>query len=204
MIFKSKITKLYVCAACALIVSIILSMCKFELGCEQLRANCLRMHILANSDSPQDQQLKLKVRDEVLKQTGNIFENADSIDSAKKSAQNNIQKIQNIAQSVCDKNGAGYNVTATVKKEYFPTRSYKNFTLPAGEYEAVRILIGEHKGHNWWCCMYPSVCVGSCKSPSEKTVGKEGKKISSNGKKYKVKFKMIELLQKVKRKKTSK
>lgn len=197
---KSTLKRIYVSLAAGFLCAAAVGMARFDAACDGLRANCLRMHILANSDSPADQQLKLKVRDAVLSQSRTLFENAGGQKEALAIARDNIDSITKTAQKVCDRANSGYKVTATVKKEYFETREYENFTLPAGEYEAVRILIGKAQGKNWWCVMYPAVCVGSssAKKNIKAAAGKNAAKVASGKGQYKIKFKIVEMYEGVK------
>lgn len=145
--------------AVGLIISVILSgFSVFAKDMENVRSNVLRLHILANSDSEYDQNLKLLVRDAVLEETGDIFENLKSVDEAKKSAEKNLDRIKRISERVISENGQSYAVSVYICNMYFETRVYENFTLPAGYYDAVRIEIGKAEGKNWWCVMFPPLC----------------------------------------------
>ncbi len=124
--------------------------------CEQVQgeisSGVLRLHIIANSDSEYDQRIKLMVRDEIIKNQKNIF---PEITKGELTAVQK-EKIITIAESVTE--GAGYGATVERGRFYFPTKKYENITLPAGEYDALRIVLGEGKGQNWWCVMYPPLC----------------------------------------------
>ena len=116
-----------------------------------------RLHILANSDTKADQDLKLLVRDDVL-QACTFFSDCQSVTEAQQAAENNLQRITEIARQRIRQEGYNYQVTARVVREYFNTRVYENVTLPAGYYNALKIEIGAGAGHNWWCVLYPSLC----------------------------------------------
>ena len=118
----------------------------------------IRFHVLANSDSDFDQNLKLKVRDKVLEVVGKKLENSKSIDETRQILENNLDDIQDIAKSEIISNDMSYDVNVYLGNYDFPTKSYGSFTLPAGEYEAVRVVLGEGKGQNWWCVMFPPLC----------------------------------------------
>lgn len=202
---KHKINKkILICAfAMALCCAYTLSLARFDAACEDLRQNVLRMHILANSDSAADQQLKLKVRDKVLEYSKTLFAGAKSQNEALLLAGQNIDKIEKAAQSVCDSEKSGYKVSAKVSCEYFDTRYYENFTLPAGRYKAVRLLIGKAQGENWWCVMYPGVCIGSStKDKFVKAAGKNADRVVKSGKKLKAKFKIVEIIENLKKTKS--
>ena len=116
-----------------------------------LSDNVLRLHVIANSDSDFDQQLKLKVRDKILQRSDSIFSKKSDMSEAKKNIKDNIEEIEKIARSEVAANGCDYPVKVTFGKSDFPTKAYGNVTLPAGTYEALKVEIGEAKGKNWWC-----------------------------------------------------
>lgn len=118
----------------------------------------IRLHVLANSDSPEDQQLKLKVRDAILAYLSPQLEQAGSSDSARSIILNNKDKLVEIAQQVIKENGADYSAQLEMGMFDFPIKSYGDLILPAGKYEAVRILIGAAQGKNWWCVLFPPLC----------------------------------------------
>lgn len=163
-------------------------------GLDNLRENVLRMHILANSDSPQDQSLKLEVRDAILEHSEEIFGKTVSFEDFKNVSAENLEKIQQIAQSVIDEYGFDYKISVEKAKMFFEKRTYGDITMPAGIYNAVRVKIGEAEGHNWWCVMYPPLCIPMA---SEMTDDKEVEKEFFNSreldmikypKKYEVRF----------------
>ena len=180
----------------ATILTIFYTMIPFSAECSSVSNEVFRLHILANSDSDCDQNLKLKVRDAVLDYTKDIYKNADSITNAEKLTDENLQKIADRAKKVVEKNGYNYSVKAQIKEMYFDTRYYGNITMPSGKYKALRITIGKGEGHNWWCVMYPCVCVGAStnyNSLKENTTDKEYS-IMVNGD-YKYQFKIVEIFQ---------
>lgn len=125
---------------------------------ESYRNSLIRFHVIANSDSPEDQQLKLKVRDTIINEMNSKFEKASSLEESKKIILDNLDTIEYIAEEQIKELGKNYNVNVEFGEYNFPTKSYGNFTLPAGEYQAVRVVIGEGKGKNWWCVMFPPLC----------------------------------------------
>ena len=125
---------------------------------ESYKDKLIRFHVLANSDSPMDQELKLKVRDNIIENMNSKFEKSSSIEETREIIKENIENMKTIALNEIHKNGKDYDVDIKLEKSNFPTKSYGKFTLPAGEYEAVRVLIGEAKGQNWWCVMFPPLC----------------------------------------------
>lgn len=191
--------RIYVSVAVGLCCAIVIGMVQFDKRCDALRDNCLRMHVLANSNSNFDQQLKLKVRDEVLTLSQDIFADAETLEQAIAAAEDNSELIAQKATQVCAQNGTDYTVKCEIDTEYFTTRHYENFTLPAGNYKAVRLLIGEAKGKNWWCVMFPSVCIGAAGEQQLASVaGEDAARVATSGTKYKMKFKVVELYQNVK------
>lgn len=133
----------------------------FAQGCGQLYDGVLRLHILANSDSEEDQIRKLKVRDRVLQTAHDLGlgEGCADIGSLEAQAQRMLPALVEAAQDELRQNGSDDTVTACVTTMYFDTRAYEGFTMPAGEYRAVRFVIGEGKGHNWWCVLFPQMCL---------------------------------------------
>ncbi|MBE6742245.1 MAG: stage II sporulation protein R [Ruminococcaceae bacterium] len=164
---------------------------------EDISEKVFRMHILANSDSDNDQELKLKVRDEVLKLTGDIFDNCSTVEDAVNSAKNNLDKIKIIVDKTIQNNGYSYSSNVYIIKEFFSTREYDSFTLPAGIYDSLKIEIGQGKGHNWWCVMFPSVCVSGCTSDFDETLSEEERNMIESGK-YVVRFKIVEIYERIK------
>ena len=185
----------------ALIFSVLFSFTRFESACADVRGSVLRLHILANSDSPEDQAIKLKVRDALLKEGENIFGYCENLENAEKLAAKNIDFLQKIAKKAIKNEGFDYPVSVFLGKAEFGTREYDKLTLPAGEYEAVRVIIGEGAGKNWWCVMFPPVCVPAAKAEDlSAVVGKEGEEITGNSREYVVKFKVIEIYEAIKSK----
>ena len=153
----------FVLIAC--IISIACScVCSFGEECSFIRENTLRLHILANSDSPADQALKLKIRDAVLSQSGELFSGCDTRQKMVSAAQEQFSDIQRIAEQTAMHNGYDLPVTVSVTDMFFETRRYDNVLLPAGTYTAVRIELGEAAGKNWWCVLYPPLCVSAAQT----------------------------------------
>ena len=183
------------------ICSVFWSFADFDASCEELRHNVLRLHIVANSDSEADQTLKLKIRDAVLKESDTLFQNSTDLQSAINEAQKNLEIYEKIANEVIAETGKTYTATAKIGKAFFDTRVYEDFTLPSGEYKSLIINIGEAKGKNWWCVIFPSVCVPTDKTASlGDSVGKKGTHIAENSENYIIRFKTVEIYEKIKRK----
>ena len=118
----------------------------------------IRLHVVANSDSPEDQQLKLQVRDKVINTMSGRFEGLKDITEVKSAIEKSLGEIETIARGAIEENGKLYGVKAVFSKIDFPTKVYGNLTLPAGSYQALNIVIGEGEGKNWWCVMFPPLC----------------------------------------------
>lgn len=118
----------------------------------------IRFHVIANSDSQEDQELKLKVKEAIVNYTKNILSNSKSIDESRLILKEETNNIIAICNQVITENGYNYNVKAELSDTYFPTKSYGKYTFPPGNYEAYQIKIGNAKGQNWWCVLYPPLC----------------------------------------------
>ena len=192
--------KLFVKSACiAFVLVVIYSLIPFQAQCDNISNDVFRLHILANSDSDYDQSVKLKVRDRVLEYSKSLFESASSKDEAESLISQNLDNITRVAQNELKYLGCGQNVKAEIKKMYFTTRYYDSYTLPSGMYDALRITIGSGKGHNWWCVMYPSICVSAASEQDEKAKQAldDGEYDIIKNEKYSYKFKVVELFEKL-------
>ena len=117
------------------------------------------MHILANSDSPADQALKLEVRDRLLASSEELFGEEIDFDHLEETVSGQLGRIEALAEEVLAENGASYSVSAQLVNMPFDARTYGELTMPAGNYDAIRVTIGAAKGQNWWCVMYPPLCL---------------------------------------------
>lgn len=162
-----------------------------------------RLHIIANSDSDEDQSLKLKVRDSLIEYMNKICTNCTTKEESISIATSHIDEFQKIAEQTIKDNGYNYSVKININNFYFPTKNYGDISLPAGLYDALRVEIGEAKGQNWWCVMFPSLCFidissgvvdEEAKENLEENLEKESYTIISDSKKsdIKFKFKLIE------------
>lgn len=125
---------------------------------EDVKDKLIRFHVLANSNSDEDQELKLKVKDEVIKYMEPILKESKDLEMSRKLLKENEEEIMEIAKAIIKSEGYNYDVKIELKKENFPEKIYGDIILPQGEYEAFRILIGDYKGENWWCVMFPPLC----------------------------------------------
>lgn len=189
----------------ALIVALAVTfLCGAAVSNEQqdLSGKLIRLHVVANSDSADDQALKLKVRDGILEQVSILLKDVTDQAEAVKLLEANISQIIKASTKVVSTNGYKYAVTAGITQEEFPTRDYDTFSLPAGEYTALRVVIGSGKGHNWWCVVFPPLCLTAA-TDSEETMqqltDEQIKLITSDEPEYVLKFKSIEFLSKLKK-----
>lgn len=139
---------------------------------EKLNEELIRLHVVANSDSREDQAVKLQVRDAVLESIRSELEDMSDMDAARAYLQENLPKIQFVANETLKAAGVEDDAVVTLCREAFNTRYYDTFTLPAGVYESLRIVIGKGEGHNWWCVAFPSLCMPATSAEfEEKAVG---------------------------------
>lgn len=182
--------------ATTLIIALVFSMASFAGACEDIEERVLRLHILANSDSESDQALKLKIRDAVLEISPEIFGDTSSKQEAIEKARINLPRIIDEAKRIIKEEGYDYSVKAEVVNDKFNTRVYENFTLPAGDYDAVRIIVGSGQGHNWWCVMFPALCLPSAIGNELQEELPEGEKEivdnSENSNGYEIRFGIVE------------
>ena len=125
---------------------------------EDIAGKVLRFHVLANSDSREDQALKLAVRDAVGGEMAEVLAGAGDRETCEKIINANLNRIKATAERVVEEWGLDYEVEAALEEVDFPVKTYGDYTFPAGKYEALRVVIGEGEGHNWWCVMYPNMC----------------------------------------------
>lgn len=163
--------------------------------------NVIRLHVLANSDSEGDQALKLTVRDAVLEKTQTLLQNVDSKEEAEAVLRANLKELEAVAVSTLRQAGAENGVTVTLTKEDYPTKQYESLAFPAGEYLSLRVMIGEAKGQNWWCVLFPPLCLsGATKQDTEAvclSAGLSGEQYrviaDTDSTTYKMRFKILEV-----------
>lgn len=164
---------------------------------DQLADKVVRLHVLANSDSEEDQALKLRVRDRVLERATELLEQSADRQEAEALLRGNLLELENLAAEEIAAAGYDYPVTAELTDTTFPTREYDGFTLPAGEYLALRIVIGEGAGQNWWCVVFPPLCTtASADVPASALAAgltQEDVNLITEEPGYALKFKTVEL-----------
>lgn len=170
-----------------------------------LKQSVVRLHVIANSDTNEDQAIKLKVRDRIIKASAPLLGDCQTAKDSQKVINDNLEFLRVIALDELKKNNSNYDVKVSLSDVNFPTKHYKNVSLPAGNYTALRIIIGEGEGKNWWCVLFPPLCFVDAtggvlpKSSQEKlkaAVGNDEYELltSQNGKlNVKIKFKILEL-----------
>ena len=187
-------------AAYLLIITLLISVMPTDAEAN-IYEDTIRLHILANSDSREDQELKIVVRDGVLNEFGERLRLAGSFDKAEELCESLIPEIEEYAEAIIKAAGYGYEVNIKLGEEWYETRDYDGFSLPCGYYTSLRILIGEGEGKNWWCVMYPPLCteLASESAPADDGLidyTKEEMILISSGK-YNIKFKILEDLSRV-------
>jgi stage II sporulation protein R len=160
----------------------------------------IRLHVVANSDSDADQELKLEARDAVLDQLSDLLSGVSSRDEAAQLIEENLTSIEETARAVVRDAGCDYAVTACLTQEDSPTKEYETFALPAGVYTSLRVTIGSGAGHNWWCVLYPPLCTASALDSDSAAMltDDEINLITGGGGEYVVRFKCMELLAQIK------
>ncbi len=178
---------------CILTVAITFS--GFAGTCETLPNEVLRLHVLANSDSEEDQALKLAVRDRILQEGSAVMDGVSNKEDAIEAAQEAIPALEKAAQEEIRERGYSYPVSIAIEKVYFPTRQYGDTTLPAGKYDALRVVIGSGEGHNWWCVLFPALCLPAAEDTPELSEVLTPGELDTvqGGEKYEVRFKLWEM-----------
>ena len=165
----------------------------------------LRLHVVANSDSEEDQALKLKVRDAIIEVTGRAVEECRTQDEAIAAINGVMDEIETAAREVIAREGYGYDVVVELGEEYYPTRTYESCAFPEGKYVSLRVLIGEATGQNWWCCLFPPLCLSASTPVSDEeneeafiSVGLSSEQYKviteSDTPKYRARFKILEVV----------
>ncbi len=197
---RKKRAKIFASLVCAFVFTVLLGMSAFGGNCDRVRDSVLRLHIIANSDAEDDQALKLKVRDALLSLSADYFKGCETRDDSEIAAKAHLDDLKAEAQRVINENGYDYNVSVSVGEAFFGTRRYDKFTLPAGNYDALRVVIGEGRGHNWWCVMFPPVCLPAATGAQiGDALNDRDTEVVENEPKYKAEFKCVELYEKAKK-----
>lgn len=153
------------------------------LNYDEVKDSLIRFHVIANSDNDDDQQLKLKVKNRVIDYLYPYLNSSQSLDESRKIIKDKMEDVKTLAQEVIKDNNYDYGVKVELSRENFPDKSYGNITLPQGNYEAFRIIIGSGQGRNWWCVMFPPLCFVD-ESKAQVEYDETENKIKSNGKSF--------------------
>ena len=166
-------------------------------GESEIYDSVLRLHVIASSDSEEDQALKLLVRDAVLLEAEALLTSTDSKESAELTVAQNLERLRSVAEETVRQNGYSYPVSIELGEEKYPTKNYESCCFPAGEYTSLRILIGDAEGQNWWCVLFPPLCLSAATDPDAYasvgiTDGQYQIITDSESTKYKIRFKLLE------------
>ena len=162
---KQRIQNIILASAVSFVFLLCIQFLQFVTDCRDIRSDVLRLHVIANSDTDIDQDVKLKVRDAVLTKGAEIFDGSVNVKNAKEKLTPELEKLEKEADSVLNENGLGYGAKVKLTDEYFPVREYENFTLPSGRYMSLTVTLGSGEGHNWWCIMFPPLCLPAASAP---------------------------------------
>ena len=179
---------------CGFVLAALCSFFPFAAACGQLPRDVVRLHVVANSNGAEDQAVKLLVRDAVLEEAARWYQGAGSMEEASSQLCTHLQSIAGAARQVLGEQGVGYSATAQITEMYFPTRDYGDFRLPAGRYRTLRVTLGEGAGKNWWCVVFPSLCLPAATQEEALLTLPEGERqVVEGGQDVQVKLKAVEL-----------
>lgn len=196
-------TRVMLSLSAGVLISAALSSVIPSSGEEELYQNVIRLHVIAESDSEEDQALKLSVRDAVLELVSEKMEDAETYDDAYTLLSGMIPEIEAAAEARAAEDGSPVSAQVVFDREEYPVRYYEDYALPAGEYMSMRVVLGEGEGRNWWCVLFPPLCRDAAVDPAEdeekfyaagftpeeyKIINKE------SSTKYKVRFRILEIL----------
>lgn len=177
----------------SLLIALCISLCAgtwAQARQSELRDGLLRLHVIAVSDDETEQEIKLRVRDEVLGYITPKLGGINTADEAKSRVAEELDGIKAAAESAAE----GRPVTVTFGEEYYPTRVYDSFSLPAGKYDSLRVILGEGEGHNWWCVVFPPLCVNAAESDRAlEALDDDEKRLITGSEGYEYKFRIVEL-----------
>ena len=194
--------KLLICTFVILAISFVIGLLPVH-GESEIYDTVVRLHVLANSDSDEDQSLKLKVRDRIIEVVSDALDGIKDRDEAIAAINAELDSIESAAREVIESEGYDYDVSVELGEEYYPTKSYESCAFPEGKYTSLRVMIGESEGQNWWCCLFPPLCLSAATDDAKKSneeafiaVGLNSEQYKliteSNSPKYKVRFKILE------------
>jgi len=192
--------KIKISITVGIVVAILFSICSFAKTSEEIRSDVLRLHVIANSDTSVDQNLKLRLRDYILQEGKDIFNGSVNVENAVEKIEPVLPELEKSAKAFVNQAGFNYDVKISLSNEYFTTRTYETVTLPAGKYLALRVVIGSGEGHNWWCVMFPPMCVPAAdkKDEIENVFSEKEIKLVESKPKYEPRFKVVEIYEQLK------
>ena len=199
--------KLLICSFLILAVALVAGAFPVH-GEGEIYDTVVRLHVLANSDSEEDQALKLKVRDRVVELVTPAVENCSSQSEAIAAIGGIMDELEAAAEETVVSEGFDYDVSIVIGEEYYPTKTYESCAFPEGEYVSLRVCIGDAEGQNWWCCLFPPLCLSAASEQDERAnedafisvglTGEQYKLITETQQpKYRVRFKILEAFQKI-------
>lgn len=200
-----KYTNLTIGITAGILFLIIYNLSVFAFQCNEIRTNTIRLHVIANSDTVEDQNIKLQVRDALLVSGQNIFDGTVTPDNAQIKISTKLKDLEAVANKILRQNAKNYTAKVSLTTEYFSTRTYEdNITLPAGKYMALKVVLGDGAGKNWWCVMFPTLCLPATEKTNHQAMknvySENGKYILENAEKYAIRFKIIEVIETLKNK----
>lgn len=192
--------KIKISVTVGIVVAILFSICSFAKTSEEIRSDVLRLHVIANSNTSVDQNLKLRLRDYILQEGKDIFNGSVNVENAVEKIEPVLPELEKSAKAFVNRAGFDYDVKISLSNEYFTTRTYETVTLPAGKYLALRVVIGSGEGHNWWCVMFPPMCVPAAdkKDEIENVFSEKEIKLVESKPKYEPRFKVVEIYEQLK------
>ena len=192
--WKLKLWERVLCAVCASVLLLLVVDLAVPAEEAAIYDTVIRLHVLANSDEDEDQAVKLMVRDAILAECGDLFSDTETTAEALAQIEDAASRMEQIADRVLAEQGVSYRAKAVFGTETYPTREYDGVVFPAGEYRSLRILLGDGGGKNWWCCLFPPLCMSA--STAEKSLDSVGLDTSSGKvftqKTYRFRLKLLE------------
>ncbi|MBE6758004.1 MAG: stage II sporulation protein R [Ruminococcaceae bacterium] len=176
------------------VAAMMLSFCHFYALCGDIREGVVRLHVLAHDDTKEEQDMKLAVRDAVLVAADGLLDGVEDTEQALAAVTAALPRLERAANICLRERGSSHTAAVTLQPTYFTTRTYDAGTLPAGWYNALRVVIGDGAGRNWWCVVFPPLCVSSAVKPTrlEDVLDEEACDVVENAPRYEVRFKMVE------------
>lgn len=182
--------------AAGTLAAVMLTFCHFQAVCGEIQSEVVRLHVLAHDDTAAEQALKLEVRDAVLAAADGLLDGVGDSAHATDVLEDALPQLTAAANDALRAAGSPHTATVSLQETYFTTRTYESGTLPAGWYTALRVVIGEGAGQNWWCVVFPPLCLSSAVKPAtlDDVVSDEARTVVEQPTRYTVRFKVVEWL----------